>query len=133
MELSGVDEEFKLEKTPCFIWSPGLEAATVDKVLNTSDLLPTVLNLLGVESSYHYIGRDAFDRDYDGFVPFPNGSWISDGVVCVVDTDGKYDILYNEKDKLLTPDYIDRMCKTALDFIQAGNKLITTDYYGITN
>ena len=91
------------------------------------------MNLLAIESPYEYLGQDAFDPNYEGYALFPNGSWISDGVVCVVDTDGKYDILYNEKDKLLTPDYIDQMCKPALDFIQAGNKLITTDYYGITN
>ena len=132
---SGVDTDHKLllERTPCFIWSADGPTMKVEKTLHTADLVPTILNLLAIESPYEYLGQDAFDPSYEGYALFPNGSWISDGVVCVVDTDGKYDILYNEKDKLLTPDYIDRMCKTALDFIQAGNKLITTDYYGITN
>ncbi len=132
---SGVDPDHKLllERTPCFIWSYDGPKMKVDKTLHTADLVPTILNLFAIESPYEYLGQDAFDSNYEGYALFPNGSWISDGVVCVVDTDGKYDILYNEKDKLLTPDYIDRMCKTALDFIQAGNKIVTTNYYGLSD
>ena len=52
--LSGIQEKLLLEKTPCFIWSKDLQPMEVDKVLNTSDFLPTVLNLLGVETEYGY-------------------------------------------------------------------------------
>lgn len=129
---SGVDTDQKLllERTPCFIWAADGPTMKVDKTLHTADLVPTILNLLGIESPYEYLGRDAFDPNYEGYALFPNGAWISDGVVCMVDTDGKCDILYNENDKLLTPGYIDKMCETALEFIQASNKIITTDYYG---
>ena len=132
---SGVDTDLKLllERTPCFIWSVDGPNLKVDKTLHTADLVPTILNLWGIESPYEYLGQDAFDPAYEGYALFPDGSWISDGVVCKVDTDGKYDILYNEKDKLLTPAYIDQMCATALEFIQSSNKIITTNYYGITN
>ena len=44
--LSGVGDALLLEKTPCFIWSADLQPMKVDKTLNTSDLLPTMLNLL---------------------------------------------------------------------------------------
>ena len=77
MELSGVGEKLLLEKTPCFLWSPDLEPMTVTKTLNTADFLPTVLNLLGIEPEYDYIGRDAFDDDYEGYVLFSDGSWIT--------------------------------------------------------
>ena len=129
---SGLDTDQKLllERTPCFIWSAGGPNMDVDKALQTADLVPTLLNLFGIESPYEYLGQDAFDANYPGYVFFPSGSWISDGVVCTVDTDGKYEILYNQKDKLLTPDYIDTMCNLAIDFIQANNGILTTDYYG---
>ena len=49
MTLSGVKDELLLEKTPCFIWSADLTPMTVSKTLNTSDLLPTLFNLLGID------------------------------------------------------------------------------------
>ena len=54
-----------------------MQPMKVDKTLNTSDLLPTMLNLLGVDSPYDYIGRDAFDPTYEGYALFSDGSWIS--------------------------------------------------------
>ena len=77
LSQSGVEDTLLLEKTPCFIWSAGGPDIEVEKVVNTADLLPTVLNLLGVESPYDYIGNDAFDEAYEGYVPFSNGSWIA--------------------------------------------------------
>ena len=44
------EDTLLLEKTPCFIWSANGPDMEVDKTLNTADFLPTVLNLLGVES-----------------------------------------------------------------------------------
>lgn len=76
-ELSGVDQELLLEKIPCFIWSADLQAREVDKTLNTADLLPTLLNMLGIDSSYSYLGQDAFDEAYEGYALFSDGSWIS--------------------------------------------------------
>ena len=76
MDRSGVDSKLLLERTPCFIWSRGMEPVVVDKILNTSDFLPTLLNLLGLEPEFAYLGRDAFDESYEGFVPFSDGSWI---------------------------------------------------------
>lgn len=47
----------------------------MDKALTPPTLLPTVLNLMGIESPYRYLGQDAFDPRYPGTVYFPNGSW----------------------------------------------------------
>ena len=58
----------------------------VTKTLNTSDLLPTVLNLMGIESPYSYIGQDAFDDRYQGYALFTNGRVtqmeLPDGLYC---------------------------------------------------
>ena len=126
LELSGVKEELLLEKTPCFIWSAGMEAMEVDKILNTSDLLPTVLNLLGVQSDYRYIGHDAFDEDYAGFVPFSDGSWISGDVAYDAAT-GEY--LYLKKGASITEEHAHKISEAVAEFIRINNLILETDYY----
>ena len=127
MELSGVEEELLLEKTPCFIWSADLVPMTVDKVLNTSDFLPTVLNLLGVHSEYDYLGNDAFDDAYEGQVLFSNGSWITAG--------GAFDAGSNKM--LYCIDISEEAVKTMQmemserveEFTRINNLILETDYY----
>lgn len=127
LQLSGVSDTLLLEKTPCFIWGADVPAMEVDKILNTSDLLPTLLNLLGVESGYRYIGHDAFDDSYDGFVPFSDGSWISG------------DLAYNAGSKSLmslsggqaqaSKDFRDEMDNRVQAFVRINNLILDTDYY----
>ncbi len=128
LELSGVEDELLLEKTPCFIWSAGGPDLEVDKTLNTADLLPTVLNLMGIESPYNYLGQDAFDPSYEGYALFTDGSWISDGVVYTA-VDGTFGVLKNEKDKLLTESYLAEMSNRVLEFMRISNLLLLSDYY----
>lgn len=127
MELSGVDRELLLEKTPCFIWSPGLEPMQVSKTLNTADLLPTLLNLLGVDSACRYIGHDAFDAQYPGFAPFADGSWISGNV--------GYDASQEELFTLdgspleVTEEFLEQMHLWVEQFVQHNNLILKMDYY----
>lgn len=125
MELSGVGEKLLLEKTPCFVWSTDLVPQKVDKVMNTADFLPTVLNLLGVESQYDYMGSDVFDKDFHGFVPFSDGSWITK------------DLAYNAVSKKLihlaetdaTGDKVAEMSEQAVTFTKINNLILETNYY----
>ena len=128
LELSGVEDELMLEKTPCFIWAAGMEPVEVDKTLNTADLLPTVLNLMGIEPPFGYLGQDAFDPAYEGYALFPNGSWVSDGVICKMES-GVPEILANEKGKDLTAEYMAKMSDRVLEFVGISNLLLTSDYY----
>ena len=125
--LSGVNEQILLERTPCFIWSPGLEGQKMDKVLNTSDLLPTVLNLLGVDSGYDYIGRDAFDERYAGFVPFSDGGWIY-GDIAYDASSEKY-ISVSGKYQTVSAQLQEQMAQAVQDFIRINNLILKTDYY----
>ena len=127
LSLSGVQEELLLEKTPCFIWSADLEAMEVTKTLNTSDLLPTVLNLLGVESPYSYIGHDAFDENYDGFVPFSNGSWICGDVAYDASLE---EIFYLSPDaRPVTEEFLEEMAHRVAEFTRINNLILETNYY----
>ena len=127
LELSGVGEKLLLEKTPCFLWSPGITPMEVDKILNTSDFLPTVLNMLGVESEYDYIGSDAFDDAYEGYALFADGSWIAGGAAYDA---GKDRMLYLTEDApKVTVQFRQKMASLVEEYIRINNLILETDYY----
>ena len=99
----------------------------MDKVLNTSDLLPTVLNLLGVDTAYDYIGQDAFDDGYEGFVPFSNGSWISGDTA--FDAAGKKLISISGNRHTVTGEFQKEMADRVQEFIRINNLILEADYY----
>ena len=125
-ELSGLTGKSKLllEKTPCFIWSPDAPAVQVEKTLNTADLVPTLMNLMGVDTPWEYLGCDAFDPSYPGYVIFPNGDWIRDGVVMQ-----KGKVVENPSNVTLSEAYLQEMSQLAQEFVHISNILLTCDYY----
>lgn len=125
--LSGVDDALLLEKTPCFIWSADLQPIKVDKTLNTSDLLPTMLNLLGVDSPYDYIGRDAFDPTYEGYTLFSDGSWISGDIAYDAGTKRVLSITGGEAEA--SSETLDAMAQKVQQFVRINNLILDTDYY----
>lgn len=126
---SRVNDELLLEKTPFFIWTPNGPQMEITKTLNTSDLLPTVLNMIGIDSPYSYLGQDAFDPTYLGYAIFPNGSWICDGVIIKQEKNGTQSILSNSKNIPLNEAYLSKMQNTIQNYIRIGNMLLTSDYY----
>ena len=125
-DLSGTEEDLLLEKTPCFIWSADMEAMEVEKTMNTSDLLPTVLNLLDVQTEDDYIGRDAFDEAYEGFAPFSDGSWISGDVAYDA---GEDEVLLLEEDAVVEETFLEEMSEEVSEFVYINNLILETDYY----
>lgn len=70
-----------INNTPFFIWSHDLEPAQVDKVNSQLDILPTVLNMFGLEYSEEYfIGRDIMTEAYKGYAFFIDRSWYDGNV-----------------------------------------------------
>ena len=127
--LSGVEHDLLLEKTPCFVWSVDSPSVTVEKTLNTSDFLPTMLNLLGIDSPYRYLGQDAFDPNYEGYALFPDGSWICDGVACLVSAGGEAEVIQNLNNKAITEQWFKEMSQKSSEYIRISNLLLTSDYY----
>lgn len=65
-----------INHTPFFIWSSDLEPDTIDKVNMQTDILPTVLNMFGMDyNSNNYIGHDILDDSYSGYAFFSDYSW----------------------------------------------------------
>ncbi len=127
MKRSRVDDPLLLEKTPCFIWSKDCPTVQVDKVCNTSDLLPTVLNLLGVQTDYQYIGHDAFDPSYEGYALFSNGSWVVNGAAYNAAEDKLIDLSGGKF--TVTHAFAEEMTKKASEFVRINNLILETDYY----
>lgn len=67
-----------LENTPAFIYCAGYDQPiTVDKVMQTTDLDPTIMNLFGLEVPKEIMGQDVFVEQYIGYAIFPNGTWLT--------------------------------------------------------
>lgn len=93
LKNNGKDVETNLiNKTPFFIWSNGMKRVDVTKVTSQLNILPTVLNLLGIRyNEKWYVGTDALSKNYSGMAIFSDLSWY-DGNVYVEDgivTNGK--------------------------------------------
>ena len=126
LEQSGVEDVLLLEKTPCFIWSADGFTLNVEKTMNTADLLPTVLNLLGVDSKYDYLGQDVFDSRYAGYALFPDGSWVCDGVAYSSATEAVHIL---KAGKTVTPERMEEMAAYVNDFVRINNLILDTNYY----
>ena len=70
-----------INHTPFFIWSSDITPTDVNKVTMQMNILPTVLNLFGIDyDSNHYIGKNALAKDYKGFAFFSDYSWYDGNV-----------------------------------------------------
>lgn len=132
MDFSGGTDLLCLDNTPCFIWGADITPMTVSKTLNTSDLFPTLLNLLGIEPKYQYLGRDAFDPNYNGFAFFADGSWVSEGVMCkknITDDQSEVTVIQNKYGKSIDDAWIHTTTDAAQEFTLISNLLLISDYY----
>lgn len=111
-----------INHTPFFIWSSDTAKMNVDKVNSQLDILPTVLNMLGIEyDENHYIGNDIFDDSFTGYAFFSDYSWY-DGNVYVENGEVKEGTNY-EKDYIKeTNDLINRK-------IQQNDLTLKYDYF----
>ena len=105
---------------------------TISKTLNTSDLFPTLLNLLGIEPKYQYLGRDAFDPNYNGFAFFADGSWASEGVLCrknIADDQSEVTVIWNKYGKVIDDEWIRATTEASQEFTLINNLILMSDYY----
>lgn len=65
-----------VNKTDFFIWSSDVSYKEVKEVTSQLNILPTLLNLFDLyENPTYYVGSDALDDVYSGFVFFSDYSW----------------------------------------------------------
>lgn len=76
-------ETAQLQRVPMFIHIPGSnQGKVVEEVAGQIDIRPTILHLLGVDTSKDMqMGADIFSKDHEEFVVFRDGRFVTDKVV----------------------------------------------------
>lgn len=115
---------FDLYKNNLIIYNSEVKTTKVSKYTSSLDILPTILNMFGVEyDSRLLMGRDIFS-DTSDLVIFNNKSWITDK--------GRYDYLkkkYESFDGEYDQEYIDKINKIVDNKFKMSKLIITNDYY----
>ncbi len=119
------DANFDLYKNNLIIYNSEVETTHVSKYTSSLDLLPTLLNLFGVEyDSRLLMGRDIFSSA-DDLVIFNNKSWIT--------SKGRYNYLKHTfesfTDEKVSDEYINEINKIVDLKFQMSKLLISKDYY----
>lgn len=57
------DETEKLNKTKFFIYSSELDSNQIDVITSSINILPTIVNLFGIDNDYLYTGYDALNTN----------------------------------------------------------------------
>lgn len=74
----GVFENGELQRVPLLIHVPGVEGGTMHQYGGQIDLEPTLLHLLGIDTSdYVQFGTDLLSKDHSEVVPFRNGDFVT--------------------------------------------------------
>lgn len=119
MNSKGVENTNLAQHVPFVIWSNDIKHKNVDTIMDTADILPTLLNMLGVTYiPNYYVGTDVFSENHEKFVYFANDSFY----------DGKF--YYNGYN--VTPEneeYVSKIVTTIREKINLNNKIIMSDYF----
>ena len=109
---------------PCFIYTHGITPAHITKTCANIDLLPTILNMFGIESDYRYIGNDIFDSTAEGIAYLPSLCWVTDKCKYADGT-----VTENFTDEPISDDYIKRITREVIERINVNNLLLYDGYY----
>ena len=111
-----------INKTPFLIYKKNLKKVNVTDVTSQLDILPTVLNLFGINYiKDYYIGSDALDKNYEGLVFFNDLSWYDGN--CYVEIDG----INNECS--VSKDYLEEKSNYVNYIIQKNDLTLKYDYF----
>jgi lipoteichoic acid synthase len=118
---------FERDNLPFIIWHSGIKPTNVDKLGSSIDILPTILNLFGLEyDSRLLMGKDMFSNA-ESIVIYSNRSWITDK--------GKYNNMtkkFNGKNgEDVDNDYIERINKIVYNRFNLSKLILDNDYYRI--
>ncbi|MEK5432565.1 LTA synthase family protein [Lysinibacillus sp. FSL R7-0073] len=77
-------ESANLQRVPLFIHVPGMEGGTNHTYGGQTDLLPTLLHLLGIDTQqFVQFGSDLLSEEHHEIVPFRNGDFVSPKIYSV--------------------------------------------------
>lgn len=120
------DEKFDIHKNNLIIWNSQIKTPIkIDKYASSLDILPTVLNLLGIEyDSRLLMGTDILSNS-EGLVIFNDRSWITKY--------GKYDAIKGKFTEYINLEekqkYIDEINEIVKNKFNASRLILENNYY----
>lgn len=115
--LNGFDED----RTPFILYTPSMKPEKLERFNSTFDILPTVVNLIGLDYDPRiYVGSDYFDPA-SKLVIFPNGSWITDN--------GSYYASDDTHDDTLGQEEIDARNLEVQNLFTISRMIYDSDYF----
>jgi len=121
------DNQFEKHRTPFLVWSASMEEPVkVEKVGSSLDVLPTVLNLFGVEyDSRLLMGTDILSNNKEQIVIFSDRSFITEK--------GRYDsitgeFILNEGEKI-EENYVEKISQIIYQKYKMSALILERDYY----
>jgi lipoteichoic acid synthase len=120
------DEKFDIHKNDLIIWNSEMKKPIeVDKLSESLDILPTVLNLFGIDYDSRLLMGNDILSDADSLVIFNDRSWITDY--------GKYNaatkVFTPNKNKKIPTDYVDKINEIVYNKYVISKNILETDYY----
>ena len=74
--IKGIKDNNLIQKTPLIIWSKDLTYTSVETMIDTADITPTLLNMFNINYDPRlYMGTDVFSESHENFVYFSDYSW----------------------------------------------------------
>lgn len=126
-EVSKIDRSDKFENyhTSLIIYNPTIEKTEVNKVVSGIDILPTVLNLFGMDyDSRLLMGKDIFSET-EGLAILSDRSWVSDK--------GKYNSVSKEfisnTNEEVSKEYIEKNNTEVYQKFSMSSLILDNDYY----
>lgn len=118
------DELMEVNHSNLIIWNNKNEGKVIDKVAGQLDVLPTLLNLFGIEyDSRLLLGSDIFS-DTDGFVIFSDRSWLTNKGRFLINS-GFVSKTQDDIDK----SYVELMNKKVLNYFTVSKMIMENDLY----
>ena len=117
-KLEKIDSTYQIRNIPFIIYADGIESQEINTLLNDVDILPTILNLFGIEYDPNtYVGVDIFSENHRNLIYLSDYSWY----------DGKiYSGNLNNKDTNEYQDYYEYVTNR----LKLNRMIISQNYYG---
>lgn len=131
-ELIGEDaarDNLEISKNGLGIWCSAMDKSVqVDKLCSSVDILPTVLNLMGIEYDSRFLAGKDILSDCEPLVIFSDKSFITDKV--------KYDASKDEVTYLVPKDevsdgYVEEIINEVREKSYLSEEILNTDYYSV--
>lgn len=112
-ETRNIYDSNLLQHTPFIIWSNNIEHKDIDILVDTADILPTILNMFNIEYDPNlYVGEDIFSKDRNNYIYFSEDIYYKDNKL--------YNINNNTGDK--------EIYKEIKETIKFNNNLVKNNY-----